>query len=103
MKFLKNKKNIFIRLKTNEQITFYFNRSNYDVIKKNWGLYISPSLQKRCLKAGFKAVIISKNKNSYVAFVHKKKIKLFIDFLKKENYKLKVWIYRSVHFSKYFN
>ena len=30
----------------NEQITLHLKKSNFDFAKKDWGYYISPSLQK---------------------------------------------------------
>ena len=102
MNFKKKKKNILIKLNKNEQITFFLNKSNYDVAKKDWGYYVSPSLQSRCYKAGLKAVIIYNQKNFKFAFVQKKKINFFFNYLERKNYKVLSWIYRSTKFSKFF-
>tara|TARA_B100000886_G_scaffold275859_1_gene199798 strand:+ start:2410 stop:2727 length:318 start_codon:yes stop_codon:yes gene_type:complete len=103
MKFKKNKKNITVRLNKDEQLTFLFKKSNYDIAKKNWGYYISPSLQTRCLKAGLKGVIISNQTSLKFAFVHKSKIKIFLSYVKSNNFKVVSWIYTPKHFSKFFN
>ena len=103
MKLKKKKNNIFNKLNMNEQITLHLKKSNFDFAKKDWGYYISPSLQKRCLKSGFKGVIVSSGKNYYIAFVHKEKTKLFLKYLELKKYKFISWIYTSKHFSKFFN
>jgi len=52
-----------ITLKNNQFITFKFNKSQeYDFTKKNWGFYISPSINVRLKSNKFKIAII-KNKH----------------------------------------
>ena len=36
-----------IRLNINHQATIKNESSNYDIVKKNWGFYVTPSFQKR--------------------------------------------------------
>ena len=81
-----------INLRSNEQVTFTGkNKFEYDVTKKNWGYYISPSL-----KFGLKCALI-KNKNTqrlFVTLVEKSKFLEFKKYLKKENLELLIWLDR---------
>ena len=74
-----------IKLKNNNQITFKSKNSEYDVCKKNWGYYATPSINRRLKNFGFRTFIISnKQKEIYIFLVHKNKIQLFKNYLKKE-------------------
>ena len=46
MKFTKEKNSINFQLLKDEQITLKFLNSEYDIARKNWGYYVTPSLQK---------------------------------------------------------
>ena len=93
-----NKKNIVIteklkiKLNDNEQVSFVGkkNKLNYEICKKNWGYYISPSINKRLKDYGY-TVYIAKNKdgNIYLLAVDLKKINKFIVYCKKEKLKYK--------------
>ena len=54
------KKTADIHLLDDEFVTFEI-RNRYDFSKKNWGYYISPSLNKR-LKKNYYEIVIIKNK-----------------------------------------
>jgi hypothetical protein len=103
MKLKKIKNNLKVCLNADEQVTFVIGDSKFDVTKKDWGFYASPSIQKRCLNNGLKAAIIFQGKNCYVVFVKKNKEKKFFSFIKKNKYNFLDWIYNSKYFSKYFN
>ena len=85
------KKNIRIKefgkiyLNKNEQVTFINKNSEFDVVKKNWGYYATPSINKRLKMFKFRTFI---TKNSYdfiyVMIVHKEKIKEFKKYLKND-------------------
>tara|TARA_B100000941_G_C28295652_1_gene443848 strand:- start:266 stop:607 length:342 start_codon:yes stop_codon:yes gene_type:complete len=99
MKFLKKKRfyklknsNIKIKdigkiyLKNNEQVTFKFNKSEYDVCKKDWGYYATPSMNKRLKMFKFRSFLVKNKKNDiYIHLVHSNKILAFKKYLKKEN------------------
>ncbi len=81
-----------IKLNDNEQVSFVGTKKkiNYEICKKNWGYYISPSIDKRLKDYGH-TVYITKNKNGqvYLMAVDFKKIKRFILYCKKEKLKFK--------------
>tara|TARA_B100001063_G_scaffold246018_1_gene283636 strand:+ start:2754 stop:3095 length:342 start_codon:yes stop_codon:yes gene_type:complete len=81
-------------LKNNELITFKSNDSEYDVVKKDWGYYATPSLNKRLLGFNLKtALVINKiTGNLFVVLVHNKLKKKFFAYAKKENLKVLIWL-----------
>lgn len=84
-----------IILKENEQITFSNNcgGNNYDVTKKNWGYYATPSINSRLKNNNFSAhIILNKRKNKFFIFlVENKKKKEFSKYLKSENLIIIPW------------
>tara|TARA_B100000780_G_C21086537_1_gene437753 strand:+ start:570 stop:920 length:351 start_codon:yes stop_codon:yes gene_type:complete len=91
-KFKVGKKNILLKdygkiyLDDNEQITFIKKKSEFDIVKKNWGYYATPSINKRLKKFNFRTYI-TKNFNNHIniMIVHKEKDKNFKKYLKIEN------------------
>ena len=86
-----------IFLKNNENISIQFNgKMNFDIVKKNWGFYALPSINKRLKKFKLNAVIVeSKNfKTFFILLVakDKKKISEFKNYCKKENLKIIIWL-----------
>ena len=45
-----------IYLNKNEQVTFVRKKSEFDIVKKNWGYYATPSVNKRLKKFKFEAL-----------------------------------------------
>lgn len=81
-------------LKDNEQVTFVdVNGSEYDVAKKDWGYYATPSLNSRLVNQGFKTALV---KNSYgqfyVMIVFKEKLEEFEDYLNSEDNHVVEWL-----------
>ena len=78
-----------IHLKKNEQITFKYLNTEYDVAKKDWGYYATPSINDRLKKFGFRTFLI-KNKKSkiYIFLVHRNKMKSFRKYCKEDNQKI---------------
>ncbi len=76
-------------LKNDELVNFKFGKSNYDFVKKNWGFYLSGSINRRLKKEGFKIIIV-KNKTSqiYLMAVHKHKMDKFIKYCKDHKQKI---------------
>ena len=74
-----------ISLNQNEMITFVSGKTEYDIVKKNWGYYATPSINGRLKTFGFKTFIVSNSKKKiYIFLVHKNKINLFKNYIKKE-------------------
>ena len=86
-----------IYLKKNENISIHFNKLiNYDIVRKNWGFYPLPSLNKRLKNFNLKSVIVKnqKLKTFFIMLVinNKKKISEFRKFFKNENLEILLWI-----------
>ena len=85
-----------IILNHNEQVTFsdkYKINNDYDVTKKDWGYYATPSINSRLKKNNFLSyIVINKStKFFYIMLVHKNKKHIFLKYLKKENLKIISW------------
>lgn len=81
-----------IKLNNNEQITFLFGKQKYDFTQKEWGFYISQSINERVKNENFKIVLV-KNQYSkyYLLSVSMSKIKEFRKYCKKEKQKVINW------------
>ena len=78
-----------IYLKKNNQVTFRYKKSEYDVCKKEWGYYATPSINGRLKKFGFKTFLtMNKFKMIYINLVHKNKEKQFKKYIKLEKSKI---------------
>jgi hypothetical protein len=98
----KNNKFIKINLLPDEQMTINHLHSSYDIAKKKWGFYVTPSFQNRCKKNNLLPALIIKNNKIYFILVNKKKINYFMNFLKSKNYSLLKWLNTNFYFKKYF-
>jgi len=76
-----------INLKSDQQITLINGKSEYDIAKKNWGFYVTPSIQKRLKKFNLEVYLISKSNNYFLCLVKQKKKRLFKSFLLKKKMK----------------
>ena len=97
----KPSKNIIIKdcaniyLNSNEQVTFLTKKKQeYDVCKKEWGFYATPSVNGRLKSYNFKTAIIQniKTKKIYIFIFKKGKEKKFYRYLKEENCKVIKWL-----------
>ena len=81
-------------LKNDELVTFKDGKKEFDVGKKNWGYYGTPTLNKRLPNFGYSAALIRhKVFDTYaVLIVYKKKKKTFFKYLKKEDMKVICWL-----------
>jgi len=78
-----------ITLKKNEQVTFKNSNSEYDVTKKDWGYYATPSINGRLKGFGFRTFLIqNKNNMLYIFLVHKDKMKNFRKYCKDDRQKI---------------
>tara|TARA_B110000977_G_scaffold189679_1_gene259537 strand:- start:8579 stop:8905 length:327 start_codon:yes stop_codon:yes gene_type:complete len=83
-----------ISLKKNEMITFFNGKIEYDIVKKNWGFYATPSINGRLIKFGYKTCLIKNKKtnNKFITLVHKKQKKEFNKYLKDEECMIVEWL-----------
>ena len=83
-----------IHLKRNEQITFVTGSGKeYDVARKNWGFYATPSVNGRLKGFGFKTALVKNTRGKhYIMLVEKEKLNSFNDYLEEENQTLEHWL-----------
>ncbi len=84
-----------IHLESDEQVTFVTDtQKEYDVCKKNWGFYATPSINNRLKKFGFKTAL-TKNLNShnrYIMLVEEGKEHDFYSYLEQEDMIVESWL-----------
>ena len=83
-----------VSLKADEQITFITDLGKeYDVVRKDWGFYATPSINGRLRHFGFKTALV-KNRHDkfYVMLVEKEKIDEFEKYLDTEDNYLVSWL-----------
>ena len=98
--FLVSKKNnIYLKdvgkvnLGINENLTFTSSGSKkYEVCRKDWGYYATPSINSRLKKNGFKTALAKQKKKYFILLVDKKKISKFKTYCRIENYKIIKWL-----------
>ena len=83
-----------VLLEENEQITFLTSEGKeYDVARKDWGFYATPSMNGRLKNFGFKTALV---KNSfgmyYIMLVDKNMISEFQNYLKEEKQSIEQWL-----------
>ena len=83
-----------IELKSDEQVTFMVGSSEYDVTRKSWGYYATPSLNSRLVSFGFRGCLV-RNKNTsrrYIFLMQVGKEKEFQAYLDLENIEVVSWL-----------
>ena len=84
-----------IYMKHNEQITLIdINKNQYDIVKKSWGYYSTPSINKRLKNNNHEACIVKniEKKTIFLFSVNIKKKIEFNQYLKKNNIKVIKWL-----------
>lgn len=83
-----------IELSPDEQVTFVTDAgAEYDVVRKSWGFYATPSMNQRLKKFGLKAVLIkSPDGKFYIFLVEKDKEGDFQRYLEREKLRLIHWL-----------
>jgi hypothetical protein len=83
-----------IELAPDEQVTFYTESgAEYDVARKNWGFYATPSLNGRLQRFGLRGVLVKNQiKQYFVMLVEQGKEPLFEDYLRKEHLEVICWL-----------
>jgi hypothetical protein len=90
---IKHIANIFLR--SNEQITFFSKKKReYDFVKKDWGYYVTPSINGRLKKFNFLTCLVKNKltKQFFILVIYKEKLNLFRKYLKKEKLKIVSWL-----------
>lgn len=84
-----------LKLNNDELVTIKVNnKTEYDITRKNWGFYSTPSINKRLIKFGFNSAITHNPKfgTYFMMIVEKNKKKEFIKYLKSQNMILITWL-----------
>tara|TARA_B100002019_G_C21102535_1_gene514287 strand:- start:362 stop:724 length:363 start_codon:yes stop_codon:yes gene_type:complete len=83
-----------IQLEDNEQITLIGDSgTEFDVVKKNWGYYATPSINKRLKSFGFKTALIqNKNGHIYIFLVEPGKLDDFNKYCSDEDQTVLAWL-----------
>ena len=83
-----------VRLEFNEQITFITKSgAEYDVARKDWGFYATPSVNGRLKNHGFKTALVRNNKGQiYVMIVESAQIKKFELYCQTEEQQVLEWL-----------
>ena len=86
--------NCSINLDPDEQITFITENGNeYDVARKCWGFYATPSINGRLKTFGFKTALTQNSfGKNYVMLVEKTKITEFYRYLEEDKLRLIEWL-----------
>jgi len=80
-----------IKLNENEQITFINeDGGEYDLAKKNWGFYATPSINSRLKNFGFRTLLIKnkKTKRFFIFLLENGKEKILNDYIRNEGLKI---------------
>ena len=82
-----------ITLLPNEQVTFKENKKEYDVAKKDWGYYATPSINGRLKSFGYKtALVINSFGKYYIMIVDEKKMEKFKKYIHSEKSSVVQWL-----------
>ena len=83
-----------ILLEENEQITFLTSdEKEYDVARKDWGFYATPSVNSRLKEQGFKTALVRNSIGQwYIMLVEKDKIDKFQTYLREEKNEVVEWL-----------
>lgn len=83
-----------IELSPDEQVTFITESgAEYDLARKSWGFYATPSLNGRLEQFGLRGVLVKNRINRYfVMLVEKGREQLFEEYLTAEDLKIICWL-----------
>lgn len=83
-----------IQLEADEQVTFETEAgAEYDVARKTWGFYATPSLNGRLPQSGLRAVLVkSPGARFYVLLVERGKEAEFYSYLASEEHTIITWL-----------
>ena len=94
-----NKTNVVLKdvgkviLQNNELLSLQKSNKKNEICAKEWGFYLTPSINKRLKKQNLIVVLTKNNKNKkFLMLVNKSKLKIFKNYCKKESLKIINWI-----------
>ena len=83
-----------IALAPNEQITFTTETGGeYDVARKDWGFYATPSMNGRLRTCGFKSALVKNSQGRYyIMLVEEGKMAQFLHYIEGDNQTVVEWL-----------
>lgn len=83
-----------IQLDNNELITFLTkDKKEWDIVKKKWGFYATPSINDRLYKQGFRCALVKNKKGSiFIMLIEKNKLDKFKCYISKEDNHILMWL-----------
>ena len=83
-----------IKLDNNEHITFLTNdKKEWDILKKDWGYYATPSINDRLRKQGFRCALVKNKRGStYIILIEQNKINQFDSYISHEENHVVMWL-----------
>ena len=82
-----------ITLAPNEQVTFHTDAGEYDVVRKSWGFYATPSLNGRLDRFGLRALLAKSPVGQYfILLVERGKEDELQRYLALENHRIVCWL-----------
>ena len=83
-----------VDLEPDEQVTFVTDSDKeYDVVRKPWGFYATPSVNSRLKNQGFKTALVKNSKSQwYIMLVDDDQIDAFHAYLEKEQNEVIEWL-----------
>ena len=83
-----------MNLDSDEQITFKTeDGGEYDVVRKNWGFYATPSMNGRLQTFGFKSALVKNSQGKiYIMLVEDSKIDEFLHYIERDKQKVVEWL-----------
>ena len=95
-----------MRLEDDEQITFITNEgAEYDVAKKNWGFYATPSLNGRLESFNLRSVIIVNKitRRFFLLLIERGKEESFKNYCNQESLEVVIWLDNSENCEKLYS
>ena len=88
------KDNVKIQHNKNEMISFITkSRKEYDFIAKDWGFYVTPSINGRLKRERFKIALVKNNSGKiFIMAVEKEKMKIFKKYCTTQQQKVLKWL-----------
>jgi len=83
-----------IQLDPDEQVTFVTDSGReYDIMKKSWGFFATPSLNSRLKKFGFRTALVEDSgEKRFICLVEADKEEEFSGYLEQDNAKVLCWL-----------
>ena len=91
-----------IQLDANEIVTFKTDANNeYDITRKDWGYYATPSLNGRLSQNNFRCALVKNtHKQYYIMLVEEGKEEYFYQYLKEDKQQVICWLSDIDHLRK---